>query len=139
MKPTPWTPVCTRATVLTIAWRSGHSTQCLVEAPDGTQSLFQLTRGEWKLVQIGDRFNNRIWFTYSTPNAWVITDNHGRTQTVYFKADPAGYYPAIIDRVVLAAFNATTATYTFNYTAASIPRPGIDNTPRRLRRLIFRC
>ncbi|HST22897.1 MAG TPA: discoidin domain-containing protein [Blastocatellia bacterium] len=98
-----------------------------VEAPDGTQSVFQLTNGEWKLTQIGDRFDNRIWFTYSTPNAWVITDNHGRTHTVYFKADIAGYYPAIIDRIVLAAFSGTTATYTFNYTVASVTRLSIDS------------
>jgi YD repeat-containing protein len=105
------------------------SDQVLVEAPDGAQSLFNLSNGEWKLSQIGDRFNNRLWFTYSTPNLWTLTDNHGRIHRVYFKGDPAGYYPAVVDRIEVAAFNGTTAAYTFAYVTASIPRPGIDNDP----------
>jgi hypothetical protein len=103
--------------------------QIFIEAPDGAQSLFKIINGEWKLAQIGDRFNSRLWFTYSTPNAWVITDNHGRTQTIHFRADPAAAYPYIVDRIVLAGFNATTATYTFSYTTASVPRPAIDSDP----------
>jgi hypothetical protein len=108
---------------------ASSTTVRLIEAPDGTQSQFQLSNGQWRLTQIGDRFNNRLWFNYSTPNVWVITDNHGRTQTLYFKADPTGYYPAIVDRLVLATFNGTTATYTFNYTSANVARPSIDNDP----------
>jgi hypothetical protein len=108
---------------------ASSTTVRLIEAPDGTQSQFQLSNGQWRLTQIGDRFNNRLWFNYSTPNVWVITDNHGRTQTLYFKADPTGYYPAIVDRLVLATFNGTTATYTFNYTSAHVARPSIDNDP----------
>lgn len=105
------------------------STQRFVEAPDGTQSLFQLINGEWKLTQIGDRFNNQLRFTYSTSNTCVISDNHGRTHTIYFKSDPAGAYPALVERVVLAAFNGTTATYTFSYSTAAVSRPNVDNDP----------
>jgi hypothetical protein len=103
-------------------------TQKFVEAPDGLQSLFELTGGEWKLKQIGDRFTNRLWFTYSSTTL-VLTDNHGRSHTIYYKADPTGYYPALIDRIEIAAFAGAKATYSFTYAAALVTRPTVDTDP----------
>ena len=104
--------------------------QAVVESPDGTQTIFRLIGGEWRLSQINDRFNNRLSSViFSSPSMWLLSDNHGRQHRVYFKPDPSGYYPRIIDRVELAAFNGTVATYTFAYTTASIARPSVDNDP----------
>jgi hypothetical protein len=102
---------------------------CLLENPNGIVSTFQLINSEWRLVRMADRFTNYLSISYSTPNTWLLTDNHGRTHTIYFKSDPSGLYPAIVDRIVLAAFGNTSATYTFSYTTSSIYRPGIDNDP----------
>jgi hypothetical protein len=105
------------------------ATTTTVEAADRTIRTFELSNNEWRLVKIADRFNNYLSISYATPNVWSLTDNHGRTHTVYFKADPTGYYPAIIDRVVLASFAGTQATYNFTYTTGTIPAPTIDNDP----------
>jgi hypothetical protein len=102
---------------------------CLLEAPDGVVRTFELADGEWRLVKIADRFNNSLAISYSTLNAWTLTDNHGRTQVIHFKSDPTGAYPALVDRVVVAAFADTTATYTFNYTTGQVNRPSADNDP----------
>lgn len=108
--------------------RIDSADQVLVEAPDGTQSLFRLQGGEWKLARINDRFGNNLSFTYSA-SLMTLTDNHGRVHRVYFRADPSYYYGAVVDRIEMAAFNGTTATYTLSYTVASVARPDVDNDP----------
>ncbi|HKY04624.1 MAG TPA: hypothetical protein VJQ56_07025, partial [Blastocatellia bacterium] len=104
------------------------ATQRFVEAPDGTQSLFELVGGGWRLKQIGDRFTNRLWFTYGT-NVLTLSDNHGRTHRIHFKPNTTGTYASLVDRVELAAFNGTTATYALTYRTDTVSRPSVDNDP----------
>jgi len=109
---------------------TANASTTTVEAPDGKISTFQLSSGStWQLISIADRFKNYLSINYSTPNVWSISDSVGRVSTAYFKADPAALYPAIVDHIVLPAFGGTTATYTFAYTTAVVPRPSIDNDP----------
>jgi hypothetical protein len=102
---------------------------CVVEFPDGRVHTFEFNGDEWRLIKLSDRFTNHLSISYATPNAWTLTDSHGRTQQIFFRNDPSGFYPSLIDRVVLSAFGGTTATYTFAYTMAALSRPGTDNDP----------
>lgn len=99
-----------------------------VEAPDGTQLLFELVQNEWRLKQIGDRFVNRLWVSYA-PNLVTLTDSNGRTHRIYFRVDATGTYSGLVDRVELAAFNGTTAVYKFTYRNDTVVRPAIDTNP----------
>ena len=95
-----------------------NTTSRVLEFPDGTRQTFNAS-GD--LTSILDRFGNTFTVTYlSSPTRWVIADPHGRTQTVYFKA--AAYYGSVVDQVVVSAFGATTATYTFQYTETDVVR-----------------
>jgi hypothetical protein len=107
--------------------RQPSASSCLVESADGTVRTFELAGGEWRLTRIADRFTNYLAISYATPNVWTLTDNHGRTQTIYFKADPSGAYPLIVDRVVVSSFAGGTATYSFAYTTATVSRSENDN------------
>lgn len=100
-----------------------------VESPDGMQTLFELVGGQWRVKQLGDRSINRVWFSYPAPDRMVLSDNHGRTHTVYYKSDPTGYYPALIDKIELAAFGGTKATYSFTHHFALVTRPPVDTDP----------
>lgn len=106
-----------------------NSTTCTVESPDGTARTFQLIGNDWKLTRISDRFNNWLTFNYATPNVWSITDTHGRVHTVYFKSDTTGYFVSLVDRIELATFGGTRATYTFRYTTETVARPSADTDP----------
>lgn len=109
--------------------RSVDSATRVVESPDGLIRTFSLIGTDWKLTELADRFANKVSINYATANLWTITDTHGRTHQIFFKADPSGYYPAIVDRVVLAAFAGSTASYTFTYTVSSVTRPSVDTDP----------
>lgn len=104
------------------------TTSRIVEWPDGTRSFFDLVGAEWRLTKIADRFNNYLAISYGA-NTWSLSDNHGRLHTIYFKSDPAGYYPSIVDRAVLASFGGATATYTFSYSTIVATRPSVDTDP----------
>jgi len=61
-----------------------------LEHPDGSIQWFD-TSG--RLYAMEDRYGNSFGVSYpSNPTRWVITDDHNRTQTVYFK--DAAYYGA---------------------------------------------
>jgi YD repeat-containing protein len=106
-----------------------------VEFPDGTWQVFkELNRaaspwvpattatGIWRLTEIHDRFNNLVKIGYSNtaenPEIWTIDDGT-RTQTVYFanakSASWADQYDLVLDRVVLAAFGSSQATWQLAY------------------------
>lgn len=110
-------------------------TSVVIEAPDGRVMTFDLSGAEWRLIKIADQFKangvptNYVSISYGTNGDWTITDNHGRTQRVYFRNDPAGYYPRVVDRIELSAFGGTTATYSFAYTVGTVSRPTVDNDP----------
>lgn len=100
-----------------------------IEFPDGTIHRFDSTG---MLVQIRNRFSvdatgtandvNIVTITYTQP--WTIADNHGRTQKIYFTTlDQDGAKVEVVDRVELTGFGATTSTYTFGYSSATIRRP----------------
>ncbi|HWS55195.1 MAG TPA: hypothetical protein VN228_13755 [Pyrinomonadaceae bacterium] len=99
-----------------------------VESPDGTIRTFTLFADGWKLTRIADRFAGHLSISYGA-NLWTLTDNHGRAHAVHFKADASGVYPALVDRVVLAAFGGTNAAYTFAYTNGSAAPPDTDDDP----------
>ena len=101
------------------------SSQRIVEYPDGTRHVFQLftlpdTSQEWRITAIKDRFEDGLTdvaVSYSADaNTWTITDKHGRTQRVFFGADPSGRYPRLLTRIELSAFGGgSPAVYTFSY------------------------
>jgi len=97
-----------------------------LEHPDGSIQWFD-TSG--RLYAMEDRYGNSFGVSYpSNPTRWVITDDHNRTQTVYFK--DAAYYGAgsTVDHIVLAAFGSTTATYTFQYSEQQVVRGWTNST-----------
>lgn len=99
-----------------------------IEFPDGTIHQFD---GTGRVVQIRNRFSttniNTVTIAYTQP--WTISDNHGRTQKVYFKTLPQdGGSVEVVDRIELTAFGGT-ATYTFGYTAEPIGRPFPHSEP----------
>lgn len=80
-----------------------------------------------------DRFGNWANITYvndqaGKPTSWTIQDQHGRTQTVNLVT--ASWYGRAVGSVVLSAFNGTTATYSFGYSTATLPRACPDDDPQ---------
>ncbi len=107
-----------------------------VEFPDGRIHRFTRAVGTapFRLAAIKDRFANQVSVTYPTPVApvtekWQISDGY-RTHTVELKTRSNG--TVVVDNVKLAAFGATTATYTFAYTDATISRSCLDDDPESL-------
>jgi RHS repeat-associated protein len=113
----------------------------LLEFPDGQKHYFtpvtiRLASGnqvgeivEEKLSRIEDQFGNYINVQYLDMDGdglkddkWVISDSIGRTQTVIFARQSAGY-PKSVNHVALEAFGAQTAHYTFEYAPTTITRP----------------
>jgi hypothetical protein len=81
-----------------------------IEFPDGTIHHFNALGYP---DQLRDRFGNQVTVDYATANLWTISDGH-RTHRVYFRTDLPPFTP-VVDRIELAAFNNTTATYQFRY------------------------
>jgi RHS repeat-associated protein len=81
-----------------------------IELPDGTIHHFNALGYP---DQIRDRFGNQLSIDYATANQWILSDGH-RTHRVYFRTDLAPF-GQVVDHIDLAAFNGTTATYTFRY------------------------
>jgi hypothetical protein len=72
----------------------------------------------YRLTEIRDRFGNTVTVTpLSNPTRWQISDGH-RTHVVHFQTSPTGR--PIVDKVVLAAFSNSTATYDFDYATTTI-------------------
>ncbi|HSL84883.1 MAG TPA: RHS repeat-associated core domain-containing protein [Thermoanaerobaculia bacterium] len=101
----------------------------VLEFPDGTRRYFDAASG--KLTKIDDRFGNSLSITYpvsatySGIKDWKLTDSQGRVHWIYFKPAPAlagVYNQGVVDRIVVTAFNGTSATYTFAYSATKITR-----------------
>ncbi|MFW6206720.1 MAG: hypothetical protein ACOC5J_02175, partial [Gemmatimonadota bacterium] len=99
--------------------RFNEATRTL-EHPDGTIRRFD---SQDRLTSIEDRFGNAVSVSYlSSPTRWVISDGH-RSHTIHFKTVAQ---QSVVDRVVLASFGGTTATYTFHYSATEIVRGHTD-------------
>ncbi|MEW6337597.1 MAG: hypothetical protein AB1625_09400, partial [Acidobacteriota bacterium] len=95
-----------------------------VESPDGTKYWFveyDTEAHKWRLVKIGDTFGNFVLIDYDVTAAgeprWTITDSTWRMHTVLF--DAAHRH---LTKVTLAAFNGTTAQYTFSYSWPQVHR-----------------
>jgi len=91
-----------------------------LEFPDGTIHTFQRNASDdkdWRLVEIKDRFENKMWIVYETDGSWTIRDDHQREHKVYFasKNYNNAYGDKLVSRVVLAGFNGSTSEYVFNY------------------------
>jgi RHS repeat-associated protein len=106
-----------------------------IEFPDGTVHSYRRTIAPgcctWggsfctnsnpaHLTQIADRFGNTLTVCYlidgpSGESYWQLSDG-SRTQKVYFRSD------GNVDKVVVATFGGTTATYQFYYASATICR-----------------
>ena len=125
-----------------IRMRYMSSVQRAIEFPDGLFQTFQLSTwpggyNEWRIIGISDRFNDRgnglpnVLIQYPTATTMQLSDQFGRTQTVTFTSDSAGWYARLVQSVTLKAFNGTTATYTLTYLQSqTVPvpaEPGICN------------
>ncbi|HSL81274.1 MAG TPA: hypothetical protein VLF66_00775, partial [Thermoanaerobaculia bacterium] len=105
----------------------------ILEFPDGTRKYFDATN---RLTQVADRFNNSLTVAYvasawSEIVHWKLTDSQGRIHWIYFKPAPAYgsvYRQGVVDKVVVTAFNGTTTTYTFGYSATQVTRGLTDSS-----------
>ena len=96
------------------------TTPMTLEFPDGRIHTFDATG---RLIKIADRFNNYVNVTYPDATTWQLTDQHGRNHFVYFTSLVYdGPVKNMVDRVVVAAFNGTTAIYDLGYTTTMISR-----------------
>lgn len=111
-----------------------------VEFPDGTKHTFKATTmgGPWLPTRIENRYGAYLKIDYygpgdTIPNGggvvpagtyrWLLEDSHGRHHVVKFiKKNWEGGGRYLIDRIELAAFNGTVATYIFRYTERQIGR-----------------
>lgn len=100
-----------------------------IEYPEGEILQFTEDAGIWRLTERRDVYGNAIFYDYSDPDSWVIRDDHGRVQQILLRDDPAGSPNRIVDKVTLASFGGTVATYDFTYATANVKRPAIDNSP----------
>jgi hypothetical protein len=81
-----------------------------IEMPNGEIHKFGADN---RIVQIRDRYGNRLDITYPTSTTWVLKDNFNRTQTITFQSDAT--FGQVVKSVALTAFNGGTATYNFSY------------------------
>lgn len=100
------------------------TTEVTLEFPDGAIHTFKRNpsnNDDWRLDQIRDRFNNKMWIVYEPDGSWTIKDDHLREHKVYFasKNYHNAYGSKFVSRVVLAGFNGDTSEYVFNYQDAS--------------------
>jgi RHS repeat-associated protein len=90
-----------------------------IEFPSGQTHRFDAAG---RLIQIRDRFGNALNVTYGSL-LWTLTDTQGRTHRVYFQSSTQDNQTIeLVNRVELAAFGSTTATYSFNYSSVTIVR-----------------
>ena len=97
-----------------------------IELPDGTIHHFN---GQGFPDQIRDRFGNQVIVDYATASLWTISDGH-RVHRVWFRTDLPPFNP-VVDRIELAAFGGTTATWRFRYSnddGIAAIRTGCRNT-----------
>ena len=121
-------------------WETSWLAEREIQFPNGVVHVFQLSGGVWRLRWMLDAYtaslarsaitNTQNWVRVDYPtNQWVITDGHGRQQTVNFRTSAPGN--GQVGTIVLEAFGAGDATYTFSYTdAASLPRSCRDDDPQ---------
>ena len=96
------------------------STPMTLEFPDGKIHVFN-TQGQ--LTQITDRFGNYLNVTYPDANTWQLTDQHGRSHFAYFdNLVYDSWTQKTLYRVVVRAFNGTTATYNFGVSYPTMSR-----------------
>ncbi|HEV8241975.1 MAG TPA: RHS repeat-associated core domain-containing protein [Thermoanaerobaculia bacterium] len=105
-----------------------RSAQATIDMPDGSSVRFAgSTATTGYPTAIVDSFGNTATISYYDANGapaaandaleWQIDDGY-RSQHIYFRLTPApysDYQPKLVDRVVVAAFNGTTATYQLRY------------------------
>jgi RHS repeat-associated protein len=114
-----------------------NGTIVYLDFPDGTIHTFsKFGTYDWRITGINDPFGNSISVSYPTNPGpqWVVTDNWGRTTTVWLQPTttcPAssGCYPYRVQTVVVPTFNGGYATYGFEYTDLTVPRPCPSNDP----------
>lgn len=104
-------------------------TEITIEFPDGAIHTFsRLPKNDWRLVKMADRFGNEVSVEYpNDTDLWIIRDNHGREQKIYFaKAATYGWWGTayknrMVDRVVLSSFGDHPALeYKFIYETAKV-------------------
>lgn len=102
-----------------------------IDFPDGTIHRFGAAPdGSWRVTQLRSAFGSTVTVGYAADEmSWWMTDPHGRTQTVWLTiwGNPQANYAKLVDRVVLTAFDQTTAQYTFTYADKTFTR-GCANT-----------
>ncbi|MEM8962878.1 MAG: hypothetical protein AAGD38_15440 [Acidobacteriota bacterium] len=104
-------------------------TEAVIASLNGVEKVFaQQPSGDWRFTTQRDIFGNHFQVTYSASER-LITDSHGRSHRIVMQADPAGSPSQVIDRVELAAFDGTVATYDLDYSVVTIALPPQDNDP----------
>ncbi|HSP17252.1 MAG TPA: hypothetical protein VLV78_21090 [Thermoanaerobaculia bacterium] len=115
-----------------------------LEFPDGTVHVFQDLSGgsgdeNWRLVQMYDRFSNRVTVQQTTDGdggeTWTIKQYRDltappvRTQTLHFilRTDVTQHQETL-DTVDLTAFEGKTVQYKLNYDRRAIKRPTWDQS-----------
>lgn len=113
--------------------RDVSTTTIEVDFPDGSTHRFaQASDGSWRATQLRSAFGSTVTVGYATDGmSWWMSDPRGRTQYVYLTTwgNPQSNYAKLVDRVVLSAFNGTTAQYKFNYTDVTFTRGCANNYP----------
>ena len=92
-----------------------------VEHPDGSTYTFGADN---RIQKIEDRFGNRLSITYPSALRWTLSDSTGRSHSVFLRnMSFDGETFKVVDRVELAAFGNSKATYRFAYAQATVERP----------------
>ena len=113
--------------------RELSSTVIEIDLPDGSTHRFgPASDGSWRATQLRSAFGSTITVGYAADGmSWWMTDPHGRTQTVWLRSwsNAQANYTKLVDRVVLTAFNGTTAQYSFSYADMTFTRGCANNWP----------
>jgi hypothetical protein len=103
-----------------------------IEFPDGTTHIFEddVANFQMRIVEMHDRFGNKVTFKYPDALTWEISDSHGRSHVVKFENTPGTTpqqpnYKTRVSRIEVAQWNSTVkAAYSFDYEDSQQTRRG---------------
>lgn len=104
-----------------------------VEAADGSQRRFvrptASAASPFRLDWLEDAYGNRLTVSELSASHWLLSDAY-RSHHVYWATRFIdGQAWTVVDRLVLTAFGGQTATYTFNYSPATLEESAHDTYP----------
>ena len=112
---------------------TSSSATVTVELPNGHIHTFDKVGPEWLLSRMEDRNGNGVDVTYGIDGGKRTTtlDDGFRSHVITF-ADQGAAFPEqrwLVEKLEVAAFGATTATYGFSYATKTANRPPAHNYP----------